>query len=109
MNFGSSLYMSVMQVGADDVGYAYAKKYLESFADNWVKLIQKAEDDNAADDGVWYHNPYTMSKFSDANENPNVLMTDFSKQGETAGTFPKATPESLRDVERTVELSYMQW
>ena len=99
-------YMSVMQVGADDAGYAYARKYLESFADNWIRLIQKAEDDDATDDGVWYHNPYTMSRFSGVGDNPYVLMTDFSRRGGAAGMFPKATPESLRDVERTVKLSY---
>lgn len=94
-------YLEVQQVHINDDGYKYAKTYLESFVDNWVKIIQKARDD---ENGVWYHNTYKKTQFSEVDDNQYVLMEDFSKY--SGSNSVKATPESLRDVERSVRLSY---
>lgn len=104
MAFILNRYLEIQQVHVDDDGYKYAKKYLESFVDNWIKIIQKAEDDEADENGVWYHNTYKKTQFSEIDNNQYVLMEDFSKY--SGSKFVKATPESLRDVERSVRLSY---
>ena len=97
-------YLSVQRVDHNDEGYIRAEKYLKSFADNWVRLIQHV--DEKEEEGVWYHNSYRKTKFSDVGYNYNVLMEEFSKYVEKPGRFAKPTPESLRDVERTVRLEY---
>ena len=98
-------YRMVQGVGQDDDGYLYAKKYLESFADNWVKSVRQVDDDDSTED-MWYSNPPRMGEFRKAPDNKNVLMSDFSNHDTDSGKFPKATPESLRNVERTVNLKY---
>ena len=99
-------YLSVQQVDHDDRGYVNAERYLKSFADNWVRLIQYVNEKEAGSEGVWYHNSYKKTKFSSVGYNRNVLMEEFSKYKDEPGRFTKPTPESLRDVERTIRLHY---
>lgn len=106
IEFIMNRYLSVQQVDHDDMRYIRAEKYLKSFTDNWIRLIQHVNEKETGSDGVWYHNPYRKTKFSSVGYNRNVLMEEFSKYRDEPGRFTKATPESLRDVERAVRLRY---
>ncbi len=98
-------YLEVQQINQDDDDYQYVRNYLMSFADNWTKFIRHADDaENAC--RVWYNNIYRPKTFSGVNDNPNVLMIDFGKKSHNKNKFPKATPDSLRNVEREVILRY---
>ena len=65
--------------------------------------------DDGRKDGVWYNNPYRPPLWGGTkNDNKNVLMIEFSKKPDfTDGEFPKATPESLRDVEQMITMEYV--
>ena len=59
--------------------------------------------------GVWYNNPFRPPLWGGTKkDNKNVLMIEFSKKPDfTDGEFPKATPESLRDVEQMIKMEYV--
>jgi hypothetical protein len=89
-------FREVQQVNESDSGYKDFKNGLIKFHENWERFVEDTENDrDGREKGVWY-------------DNPNVLMIEFSKKPDfTDGEFPKATPESLRDVEQMITMEYV--
>ena len=101
-------FKSIQDVDEDSRQFQDMKDMLDDFQTNWEKFIQKTkEDDKAKKKGVWYNNPYSPEEYR-IPKNENVLMIEFSQAGATKiGKFPMSTPESLREVERQMEMKYV--
>ena len=103
-------FREVEVVDESDSGYKDFKNELIKFHENWERFVEDTEKDREGRvKGVWYDNPYRPPKWGGTKyDNPNVLMIEFSKKPDfTDGEFPKATPESLRDVEQMIKMEYV--
>ena len=97
-------------VDESDSSYKDFKNGLIKFHENWERKVEDTEKDREGRvKGVWYDNPYRPPEWGGTKyDNPNVLMIEFSKKPDfTDGEFPKATPESLRDVEQMIKMEYV--
>jgi len=103
-------FREVEVVDESDSGYKDFKNELIKFHENWERFVEDTEKDREGRvKGVWYDNPYRPAEWGGTKyDNPNVLMIEFSKKPDcTDGEFPKATPESLRDVEQMIKMEYV--
>ena len=103
-------FREVQQVNENDLGYKDFKNELINFHENWERFVEDTDkSDDGRKDGVWYNNPYRPPLWGGTKkDNKNVLMIEFSKKLRlTDGKFPKATPESLRDVEQMITMEYV--
>ena len=99
-------FKSVEQVGEDSDTFKAFETTLITLQEMWEKFIKDTENDTSSYNDVWYNNPY--NKWQEDEPNENVLMVEFAKRGETkSDTFPRSTPESLRDVERQIKMEYV--
>ena len=94
----------VQQVGRDDKCHQYTRRYLEAFVDNWRRLVRQARSDDGAAAKICYSRPSDQGRV--AGGSPAVMLADFGTPIGDTNDFPKATPNSMRNVEREVRLRY---
>ena len=99
-------FKSVEQVGEDSDSFKTFETALITLQEMWEKFIKDTENDASSYNDVWYNNPYNEGQEDKLNE--NVLMIEFAKHGKAkSDTFPRSTPESLRDVEQQIKMEYV--
>ena len=96
----------VQKIDKTSAEYARLKGKLQEFIDNWEKLIKDNEGD---DDGkkIVYQWKW-MGAGNEPNEEELPIMIDFAdkKSDYRQKKFPLATPGSMRDVEKELEMYY---
>ena len=99
-------FKSIEQVNDDSYSFRAFEAELITLQEQWAKYIKDVENDASSGDDVWYNNPYDKWKRGESNR--NVLMVGFAKYGESrSDSFPRSTPESLRDVEQQIKMEYV--
>ena len=101
ISFILARYERVQQVGRDDESYQYVKKYLNAFVDNWRRRVRQAHEDDPRARGYYSKPPGSSNRPADAR-----MLDSFNEPPGDTNDFPKSTPDSLRNVERMVDLRY---
>ena len=98
-------FKSIEQVGEDAASYRQFRTRLALIQEEWEKFSSRG--DNDPENPVWYNAPY--DPWHKGWGSKNVLMIEFAKSGPSGSDgFPLPTPESLRDVERHLDMVYVR-
>ena len=96
-------FKSIEQVDENAESYGQFRARLVLIQEEWEKFSSRG--DNDPENPVWYNVPY--DPWHPKSGSKNVLMIEFAKSGPSGSDgFPLPTPESLRDVERHLDMVY---
>ena len=93
-------YERVQQASRNAECYVYMQKYLEAFVDNWRRRVRQVRSEGGTAAPVYYKIPGKQQQKSVS------MLAHLDELSGDMNDFPKATPNSLRNVEREVDLRY---